>query len=78
MSTGRSKVESGTNPPLPQPGLSLVMAPAAMPGRVSAAADPAAARSKSEFPWSTVVSDTGQDRPTSQCQTAIPYHSRLS
>jgi len=71
-------VESGTNPLWPQDGLSLVTAPSAMPGRVSAAADAAAARSKSEFPRSTVASDTGQDRPTGQCQTAIPYHSRLS
>ena len=76
MSTGWSKVESGTNHPRPQPGLSLVTAPAALPGTVSAAADAALARSKSEFPGSTVASDTGQDRPTGQCQTAIPYHSR--
>jgi len=65
MSAGRSKVESGTNPPRPQHGLSLVTAPAAMPGRVSAAANAAAARSKTEFPRSTVASDTGQDWPAS-------------
>ena len=73
MSTGWSKVESGTNPPWLQHGLSLVTVPAAMPGRVLAATDAAAARSKSEFPRSTVASDTGQDRLTSQCQTTIPY-----
>jgi len=78
MSAGRSKVESGSNPPRSQHGLSLVIVPAAVPGRVSAAADAAAARSESEFPQSTIASDTGQDRPTGQYQTDIPYHSRLS
>jgi len=48
-----------------------------VPGKVSAAANTAAAKSKSEFLRSTVASDTGQDRPTDHCQIAVPYHSRL-
>jgi len=77
MSTGRSKVESRTN----AHGCNTVFLwlRRRLPCLgVSAAADTAAARSKSEFPRSTVASDTGQDRPTGHCQTAVSYHSRLS
>ena len=77
MSTGWSKVESRTN----ARGCNTVTLwlRRRLPCLgVSAAADAAAARSKSEFPRSTVASDTGQDWPTGHCQTAVSYHSRLS